>query len=147
MVKKAAHCAYDIHYHLVIVMKYRKKLLIRKEYVNTLCNLMFEIAERYEFEIEEFGSDGDHVHVLVSAPPRYAPSKIMQIIKSITGRMMFKEFPELRKQLWGAELWSDGGFVGTIGQAAGLEHMKKYIKKQGDKDKNYNLKRYLNDTP
>ena len=143
MVKKSSHCAYDIHYHLVVVMKYRKRILVKDVYIDYLCHLVREIAERYEFEIEEVGSDGDHVHILVSAPPRYAPSRVMQIIKSITGRMMFKQFPELKKQLWGGELWSDGGFVGTIGQAAGLEHMKKYIKKQGSKDRNYSLKHFL----
>ena len=141
---KAAHCAYDIHYHLVIVMKYRRKILVKEDYIRYLCNLVSEIAERYEFIIEEIGSDGDHVHILVSAPPRYSPSNVMQIIKSITGRMMFKEFPELKRQLWGGELWSDGGFVGTIGQAQGIEHMKKYVRRQGSKDKNYSLKKFLN---
>ena len=143
MVKKAKHCAYDIHYHLVIVMKYRKKILIKKEYISHLCLLVKEIGERYEFEIEELGSDGDHVHILASAPPRYSPSQVMQIIKSITARKMFEKFPEIRKQLWGGELWSDGGFVGTVGQTIGLENMKKYIKRQGEKDKNYNLSKYL----
>jgi putative transposase len=143
MVKKAAHSAYDIHYHLVIVMKYRKKILVKPEYIEFLSELVKEIAERYEFEIEELGTDGDHVHILVSAPPRYSPSRIMQIIKSITGRMMFKQFPLLKRQLWGGELWSDGGFVGTIGQTLGLENMRKYIKKQGSKDKNYSLKDFL----
>ena len=143
MVKKAAHCAYDIHYHLVVVMKYRKKILVKQEYISYLCEVIKEISARYEFEIEEIGSDGDHVHILLSAAPRYSPSRIMNIIKSITGRMMFKQFPEIKHQLWGGELWSDGGFVGTIGQAAGLEHMKKYIKRQGNKDKNYSLKSFL----
>ena len=143
MVKKAAHCAYDIHYHLVIVMKYRRKIFVKQEYVKYLCHITREIAQRYEFEIEELGSDGDHVHILVSAPPRFSPSKIMQIIKSITGRMIFKKFPEIKKQLWGGELWSDGGFVGTIGQTLGLENMRKYIKRQGSKGKNSTLKKYL----
>ena len=143
MVKKSNHCAYDIHYHLVIVLKYRKKILIKQEYIQHLCFLANEIAERYGFEIEELGSDGDHVHILICAPPRYSPSKIMQIIKSITGRMMFKQFPKIKEQLWGAEFWSDGGFVGTVGQTLGLENMKKYIKKQGSKDKNYNLSKFL----
>jgi len=143
MVKKASHCAYDIHYHLVIVLKYRKKILIKQVYIQYLCRLVNEIAERYEFEIEELGSDGDHVHILISAPPRYSPSRIIQIIKSITGRMMFKQFPEIREQLWGAELWSDGGFVGTVGQTLGLENIKKYIKRQGSKDKNYDLSKFL----
>ena len=143
MVKKAAHSAYDIHYHLVIVMKYRRKVLVKQEYISYLCSLVDEIGARYEFEIEELGSDGDHVHILISAPPRYSPSNIMQIIKSITGRMMFKQFPEIKKQLWGGELWSDGGFVGTIGQTQGLEGMKRYIQRQGMKDKNYDLRTFL----
>jgi putative transposase len=101
MVKKTAHCAYDIHYRLVIVMNYRKKILVKPEYVDYLCYVAKEIAARYEFEIEELGSDGDHVHMLVSAPPRYFPSRVMNIIKSITARLMFKQFPDLKKQLWG----------------------------------------------
>ena len=56
---------------------------------------------------------------------------------------MFEKFPDIKKQLWGGELWSDGGFVGTVGQTLGLENMKKYIKKQGSKDKNYQLGQYL----
>lgn len=124
-------------------MKYRRKILIKPGYIYFLCKIIDEIAERYEFEIEEVGSDGDHVHILVSSPPRYSPSKVMQIIKSITARMMFKQFPEIKKQLWGGELWSDGGFVGTVGQTLGLENMKKYIKRQGDKDKNYDLSRFF----
>ena len=67
----------------------------------------------------------------------------MQIVKSITARMMFGKFPELKKQVWRSELWSDGGFIGTVGQTVGLENMKKYIKKQGSKDKNYSLKKFL----
>ncbi len=143
MVRKASHCVYDIHYHLVIVMKYRRKILVSQEYITYLSDLVREISERYEFEIEELGSDGDHVHILISAPPRYSPSRVMQILKSITGRKMFERFPEIRKQLWGGELWSDGGFVGTIGKTLGLENMKRYIKRQGDKDKNYDLRKYL----
>jgi len=124
-------------------MKYRRKILIKQEYVEYLCKLVKEIGERYEFDIEELGSDGDHVHILVSAPPRYAPSRVMQVIKSITGRMMFKQFPEIKEQLWGGELWSDGGFVGTVGQTMGLENMKRYIQRQGNKDKNYDLRKFL----
>ena len=56
---------------------------------------------------------------------------------------MFKKFPKIKNQLWGGELWSDGGFLGTIGQAAGLEHMKKYIQNQGKNEKNYDLRKFL----
>jgi putative transposase len=131
MVKKANHCAYDTHYHLVIVMKYRRKVLIKVEYLEYLCQQIKEIADKWEFEIEEIGSDGDHVHILLSAPPKYSPSKIMNVLKGTTGRLMFEKFPELRKQLWGSELWSDGGYVGTVGQYGGLEGVVNYIKQQG----------------
>ena len=143
MVRKANHCAFDIHYHLVIVMKYRKNILIKEEYINFLCDIIQEIGARYEYEIEEIGSDGDHVHILLSAFPKNSPSQILNVIKSITAKEMFKKFPAIKKQLWGGEFWSDGGFVGTIGQAAGLEHMKKYVQKQGKKHKNHSLKNYL----
>jgi putative transposase len=143
MVKKTAHCAYDIHYHLVVVMKYRKNILKEEKYISYLCNVLKGISERYEFEVEEIGCDGNHVHVLLSCPPRYSPSNVMQIMKSISARMMFKRFPEIKNILWGGELWSDGGFVGTVGQTAGLEHLKKYVKNQGKK-KTYNLSEYLN---
>jgi len=73
-----------------------------------------EIAKRYEFDIEEIGSDGDQVHILFISPPRYSPSRVMQIIKSITGKKMFKRFPETRKKLWGGEFWSYGGYVGIV---------------------------------
>ena len=143
MVRKASHCAFDIHYHLVVVMKYRKKILVKEDYIKYLCHLINEIAERYEYEIEEIGCDGDHVHILLSAFPRDSPSKIMGIIKSITARGMFKKFPAIKKYLWGGSFWSDGGYVGTIGQAAGLEQMRKYVSNQGKKDKNQTLKNYL----
>ena len=143
MVRKANHCAFDVHYHLVLVMKYRKKILVKESYIQYLCCIIQEIGERYEYEIEEIGSEGDHVHVLLSAFLRDSPSKIMNSIKIISARAMSKEFPEIKKQLWGGSFWSDGGFVGTIGQAAGLEHMKKYVKNQGSKDKNLSLKKYL----
>ena len=143
MVRKANHCAFDIHYHLVVVMKYRKKILVKENYIGYLCNIIQEIGKRYEYEIEEIGTDGDHIHILLSAFPRDSPSKIMNVIKSISARAMFKQFPEIKKQLWGSSFWSDGGFVGTIGQAAGLEHMKKYVSNQGKKDKNQSLKKFL----
>jgi putative transposase len=77
------------------------------------------------------GTDGDHVHLFVGAAPKYAPSKVMQIVKSISAREMFKRFPELRKQLWGGEFWSDGGYIGTVGDGISTEIVKRYIREQG----------------
>jgi putative transposase len=116
---------------MVMCLKYRKQLLFVKdrcEYLKSCCK---EIAERYWFEFESIGTDGDHVHILVGAAPRYAPSKVMQVIKSITARLMFNRYPEIRKQLWGGEFWNDGGYIGTVGEGITEDIIRNYIEKQG----------------
>lgn len=57
----------------------------------------------------------------------------MQVIKSISTRKIFLEFPELKKQLWGGSYWSDGGYIGTVGEGTTAEIVKKYIQEQGSK--------------
>ena len=91
--RHANHCVYKIRYHMVFCVKYRKNLLLGTELVNFLKNvcfeiseICFEISERYCFEFDAICSDGDHVHLFVGAESKYSPSKIMQIIKSITAR-------------------------------------------------------------
>ena len=72
--------------------------------------------------------------MVVGAEPKYSPSKIMQIIKSITARQIFKQDPEIKKQLWGCELWSDGGYIGTIGDGTTSDVIKNYVENQGNKE-------------
>ena len=125
------HCVYQIRYHMVMCVKYRKMLLKPKEYQETLKEILEGIAERYEYQIEEIGTDGDHVHVFVGASGKWAPSRIMQILKSISAREIFKKFPDIRKKLWGGEFWSEGGYVGTVGEGTTEEVVRSYIQKQG----------------
>ena len=99
-----------------------------------LKQIFHEIGERYWFEMEEMGTDGDHVHLFIGAAPKYAPSRVMQIVKSISAREMFKRFPELRRQLWGGEFWSDGGYIGTVGDGVNTEIVRRYIQEQGSED-------------
>jgi putative transposase len=114
-------------------MKYRKNLL-NNAVLNFLKNICSAIAERYCFEFDAIGCDGDHLHLFVGAEPKYSPSRVMQIIKSITARKIFKEYPEIRKQLWGGELWSDGGYIGTVGDGTTSDIIKNYVKNQGNKE-------------
>jgi len=86
-----------------------------------------EIAERYEFEIDTMEVNEDHVHLFLSAPPRYSPAHVVQILKSISARMMFKEFPKIKKQLWGGELWNDGYFVRSVGIKVTPRSCRRYI--------------------
>lgn len=119
---------------MVFCVKYRKHLLSDIEPINFLKNICFGIGEMYYFEFDAIGSDGDHVHLFVGAEPKYSPSKVMQIIKSITARQIFKEYPEIKKQLWGGELWSDGGYIGTVGDGTTSEVIKNYVENQGNQE-------------
>ena len=118
---------------MVFCMKYRKRLL-NNDITTFLKNTCSEIGERYSFEFDAIGCDGDHVHLFVGAESKYSPLRVMQIIKSITSRNIFKEFPEIRKQLWGGELWSDGGYIGTVGDGTTSDIIKNYVQNQGNQE-------------
>ena len=104
---------------------------MNRDIIEALQNICLEISERYWFEFTAIGTDGDHVHLFLGAVPRYSPSRIMQIIKSITARELFNRHPAIKKQLWGSEFWSDGGYIGTVGDAVTAEIIKNYIETQG----------------
>ena len=89
-----------------------------------------EIAEKYGFDIDTMEVKEDHVHLFLSAPPRYSPAGVVQIIKSISAKVVFKEFPEIKKQLWGGEFWSGGYFVRSVGDKVTSEVIRRYIKYQ-----------------
>lgn len=116
---------------MVMCVKYRKQLLKPVEYGRSLVVVLREIGHRYWYEIEEVGTDGDHVHVFVGAAGRWAPSRIMQVLKSLSAREMFRLHPEIRRALWGGEFWSDGGYIGTVGEGTTEEIVRKYIQEQG----------------
>src|SRR5674536_137216 len=79
--RHANHCVYKIRYHMVFCVKYRKNFLLDTEIIIFLKNVCFEIGERYCFEFDAIGADGDHVHLFVGAETKYSPSRVMQIIK------------------------------------------------------------------
>ena len=116
---------------MVLCVKYRKRLLMHQDRIDLLKNTCSEIGQRYCFEFNAIGTDGNHMHVFVGSEPKYSPSRVMQIIKSIIAKQMFKAFPEIRKQLWGGEFWSDGGYVGTIGDGVTAEIIREYVENQG----------------
>ena len=138
-VEHASHCTYRIRYHMVFVLKYRKQLLLDQIPIEYLKNLLEGIGERYYFKFDAIGMEEDHMHIVVGAAPRYSPSEVMQIIKSITAKMIFKRFPKIKKQLWGGEFWSDGGHIDTVSDLGGLEKIKKYVLEQGKKQEQLKL--------
>ena len=117
-------------YHIVCPAKYRRTVF--SEVVEAkLKEVCAEIQKRYEIEFLEIGSDGDHVHFLVQSVPTMSPQKIVQTIKSLTAREIFKSCPEVKKQLWGGAFWSDGYFVSTVGAHGTEEMIKNYVQQQG----------------
>jgi putative transposase len=90
-VKRTSHGVYDLKYHFVWVPKYRK-MILREEIAKRVEEVFGEIAEAYEFEIERMAVVEDHVHIFLSAPPKYAPGEIVRILKSRSAKVVFKEF-------------------------------------------------------
>jgi putative transposase len=90
------------------------------------------IEKRYFLRFDALGYENDHIHLVVEGAPRYSPSRIMQICKSVLAIQVFKEFPKIKEEeLWGGEFWTDGGHIDTIGDGRGLDEVKKYVKNQG----------------
>jgi len=137
MVERANHCVYDVKYHMVLCVKYRKKMLLTDEVVDYLVELCHGLEQRYHLFFDSIGCDKNHCHLLVRAKPCYAPSDVMRIVKSVTAIKLFEHFEWIKTELWGGEFWSDGGYIGTIGEGVNADIIRKYIEKQGKKmDKN-----------
>ena len=130
---------------MVIVVKYRKAL-VNNSISECIKETLKGISERYEILIDEVGFDKNHVHIFCGAPPRLSPLQVISIIKSVTARQIFKQFPKLKKEeLWGGEFWSDGKYIGTVGEAASEKTIKNYIKNHSfDKKEAGNRMKQLN---
>jgi putative transposase len=111
-------------------VKYRKALLDR-DVVEIIRETAIGIQERYEIDLERIGMDSDHIHLLCGAHPKIAAGRIVQIFKSITAREIFKRKPEVKKDLWGGEFWSDGYYAGTVGERGDWGSVERYIVSQG----------------
>jgi putative transposase len=137
-IKRTKHAVYDLKYHIVWIPKYRKKLL-GKEIKEYLKEIFSQIAEHYEFNIDTMEVMEDHVHIFMGAMPKYSPTEIVQIMKSISAREVFKKYPKLRKQLWSGELWNDGYFVRSVGDEVTADVIRKYIEYQTHEDNSKQL--------
>ena len=126
VLKRTSHAVYDAKYHLVWAPKYRKWIL-RGDLRDRVRELFQQIAQDFNWEIDTMEVAEDHVHIFLSFPPRYSIAKVVGILKSISASRVFKEFPGVKKQLWGGEFWEDGYFARTVGDAITAEMIRKYI--------------------
>ncbi len=124
-----SHHAYKILYHFVWIPKYRKKIFT-EPYRSTLKNIIQKAAYDYEMEVAEIEIPVDHIHAMIHASPSFSPSKIMNIIKSISAREFFRTYPEIKRKLfWGGKLWTNSFYVETVGNHNEAE-VKKYVQNQ-----------------
>ena len=117
---RKSHNVTVLLYHLVFPAKYRRVIFD--------ANVDSELAR----SCIEIGTDKDHVHFLVQSVPSYSVTKIVTIIKSITARNIFKFCPEVKKKLWGSELWTDGYFASSVGKHGDESMISNYVKNQGE---------------
>lgn len=136
---KSAHKVFRIKYHFVFCIKYRKDLFLNTKYSDAVKKICEGLEERYHIKLETIGFDEDHVHFMLQSVPKYSASQIFRLVKSITARVLFEKFPDLKKELWGGEFWSDGGYVATVGEGVNAEIIRKYIQCQGRKGKQLKL--------
>lgn len=128
---------YAIEYHIVWCVKYRRPVLTgRVEEV--LREVLFKYADENGFCIEEFNTDADHVHILVSASPQIYIPDIMKGMKGVSARVLFQKCPEIKSGLWGGHLWNPSYFVATVSDHLESQ-IRSYIQKQ--KDHEYDARR------
>ena len=139
-VRKTESSAYQIHYHFVTSVKYRKGIFGFPDRERTLHTICTEIEERYEIIFEKIGIDLNHVHYLLSASPKLSPAAIIQVVKSITAKQLFLKYPEIKRELWGGHLWTEGYFVATVGEGGNRDVIERYVANQGKKPPDYQLK-------
>jgi putative transposase len=133
-----SHTVFNIEYHFVWVTKYRYKVLLG-DVALRVRELVRQTCESFEIQIMSGAVSGDHVHLLVSAPPTMAPSEIMRRIKGRSASKLFAEFPKLRKRFWGRHFWARGYFCATAGQVTD-EMIKTYIEHHFEPKKDDNFK-------
>ncbi len=117
-------------YHLVFPTKYRR-LVIDDTVDKLIRDICLEIGKRYEIHFVEIGTDKDHVHFLVQSVPVLSVTRIITIMKSITARNVFVKMPELKKELWGSSLWTNGYYASTVGKHGNETVIGNYVKEQG----------------
>ena len=131
--KKLAHSVYECKYHIVFCPKYRYRLF-SDEVAEYTRQQIYELCRRKDgLEILELNIQPDHIHLVLSIPPKYAVSNVMGYLKGKLALQLFNRYEQLRRRYWGQHLWSRGYCVTTVGLDE--EKIRKYVKWQAAQDK------------
>ena len=128
-IRHGRHCVFQMHVHLVFVTKYRRGVFT-KEVLDDLRDIFTGVCKDFEAVLVEFDGEEDHVHLLVNYKPKVAVSNLVNSLKGVSSRMIRqKQYPSIRKKLWGGALWSPSYFAGSCGGAP-IAVIRQYIEQQ-----------------
>ena len=125
---RTQHSVYRLTYHLVLVIKYRRKVINTLIY-GRLMQIFTDIGLKYDVEVLESNFEADHIHILFKATPNINLQRFVNAYKSASSRLIKKEYPKIKKALWKSSFWKKGYFITTTG-GANIETIKKYIENQ-----------------
>ena len=128
---RLSHNVNNLVYHFVCPAKYRR-IVFDEDVDEQLKQICLGIELRYEYiHFLEIGVDKDHVHFLIQSTPTHSPSEIIKKVKSIIARQIFAECPQVKKKLWGGNIWSAGYFVATVSEHDNEKQIQNYVRRQG----------------
>jgi len=128
-IRRGRYCVFLMHLHLVFVTKYRREVFTQ-EMLDHLRSIFTSVCSDFEAQLVEFDGEDDHVHLLVNYPPKACVSALVNSLKGVSSRMIRqKNYPSIRKKLWGGALWSPSYFAASCGGAP-IAVIRQYIEQQ-----------------
>ena len=122
---------YLIKYHIVWCTKYRRKVL-SQEIMKSLIEILNTIATNNGFIIQEVNGTTDHIHLLIECTPQHYIPNIIKALKGVSAKLLLKQYPELKAQLYGGHLWNPSYFVATVSEVT-EDNIRDYINSQKER--------------
>lgn len=126
---KSRHAVFFLMYHVIFVVKYRRKIFDNEEITGFLRSTMERISDNHEVQLVESGCGDDHLHFLIKSNPKLDLIKYINTAKTITSREIRRNFSEIKERLWGDHMWSPSYFISTSGNVT-IDVLKQYIEDQ-----------------
>lgn len=130
--KRNSNAVYLLNYHIILVVKYRKKIFVNDEIIERAKELMRKISDENDVEVINQECGDDHIHLMVSTKPTLQLTKYINLLKGHSARALRKEF-DFSEELYGDSLWSDSYYIATCGNVS-LDTLYNYIENQRKKD-------------
>ena len=128
-IRHRRHCQFVMHIHLVFVTKYRREVFTQ-EILDEMKLIFASVCKDFESELIEYNGEDDHVHLLIYYPPKVTVSKLVNSLKGVSSHLIRKRnYPNIKKKLWGNALWSPSYFASSCGGAP-LAIIRQYIEQQ-----------------